>query len=233
MRRRALTSIHDVTPRTLYRVAELLELLRAAGVGSVTLLVVPGLDWSPDHLDRLREWSADGHRLAGHGWSHRAPPPRSLRHRLHAAVLSRDRAEHLSRSPDDVRERVRRCHRWFLRRELPPPDLYVPPAWALGPLTRADLTSLPIRWYETLGGFIHGRSGNRHLLPLVGFEADTRLRAAALAASNAANLLVAGVTGRPVRLALHPRDLELELGDRLRRLLGRPWRWVAESDVLA
>lgn len=232
MTTRAVASVHDVMPSTLDRVERILELLRRAGAETTTLLVVPGRKWSAGDLRRLERWGGAGHRLAGHGWSHRAPPPRGLRHRLHAALISRDRAEHLSRGREEVRGIVRRCHEWFERSGLARPDLYVPPAWALGPLTADDLRALPFRWYETLTGFVDAASGTRKLVPLVGFEADTPLRAAALRASNSANLGVARAWDRPVRVSLHPYDLELELARSPRTLLRRRWRWVDEAAVL-
>lgn len=228
----ALLSVHDVTPRNHPRVRRILELLSGAGAPPATLLIVPGREWSDDHLRRLREWEDTGHRLAGHGWSHAAPSPATLRHRLHAALISRDRAEHLSRSRDEARAIVRRCHTWFRRNGLAAPELYVPPAWALGALTRNDLEELPFRWYETLTGFLDAATGRRLRLPLVGFEADTAFRAFALRATNALNLGLARALDRAVRIAIHPDDLELRLAGRLRRAIQRPWRWVESVDEL-
>ncbi len=53
-----LVSIHDVMPETRDRVAELLERLADVPPAAVTLLVVPGRDWSGDDLDWLRDLSA-------------------------------------------------------------------------------------------------------------------------------------------------------------------------------
>ncbi len=57
---------------------------------------------------------------------------RSAYHRLHAALISRDVAEHLSRPAHELVALVHRCHGWFAAHGLPAPTLYVPPAWALG-----------------------------------------------------------------------------------------------------
>lgn len=226
----AMVTVHDVMPSTLDRVERILGLLDRPGArgGPVpaTLLVVAGRGWSAREVERLAAWSSAGYRLAGHGWTHRAPAVRSVGHRLHAALLSRDCAEHLSRTGGEVRELVRSSYRWFGRAGLEPPELYVPPAWALGPLDAGDLRELPFRWYETLSGFVHGPSGTRRVLPLVGFEADTPARAAALRTLNAVNLAVARASGRAVRIALHPDDLDLRLRDRVREILAHPWRWV-------
>ncbi len=232
MKEAAVVSIHDVGPRTLPHVLGLVRLLADAGAPPATLLVVPGRDWPADALDTVRTLVRDGHHLAGHGWSHRAPEPASLGHRIHGLVLSRDQAEHLSRPREELVEIVERCHAWFGERGLPVPDLYVPPAWALGSLTPTDLTELPFRWYETLTGFLDARTGRRRTLPLVGFEADTALRKWALRASNAGNLALARAWGRPVRISLHPRDPELLLARDLERLLGRRWNFTTVEHVM-
>lgn len=228
----ALPSVHDVMPSTLERVRRILELLARAGAPPATLLVVPGREWSEEGLGRLRRWQAAGHPLAGHGWSHAAVAPQTLHHRLHATLFSRDRAEHLSRTREELRDIVRRCHAWFAGAGLGAPALYVPPAWALGALTPDDLTELPFRWYETLTGFFDAdtRGWRRH--PLVGFEADDFARTLPLRASNALNLGLARIWGRAVRIAVHPHDLELRLAGGLRRLLRRPLRWVGSVEEL-
>ncbi len=213
---RCLVSVHDVMPETLAPVAEILTLVEKAGQRA-TLLVVPGRDWNDDSLHALRRLHARGHPLAGHGWSHRAERIGGFGHWLHSQWLSRNAAEHLALEPDQVIERVARCHAWFLDHGFPAPALYVPPAWALG-LPRARLAELPFRYVETLTGF-HDRDEARfQAVPLVGFEADTRLRALLLGVQNAAQRLLARTTGT-LRVAIHPRDLELRLGASLRRAL--------------
>jgi len=234
VKRRAVVSIHDVEPDTLSGVTDLLELLGDACRPPADLLVVPGVEWSEAELNRLRGWEARGHTLVGHGWSHRGIPPRSAYHRMHALALSRDMAEHLSRPREDLVERLRRCHAWFAGVGLKPPRMYVPPAWALGALTREDLVELPFDLYETLTGFLDVRAGVRRTLPLVGFEADTPFRCLVLRTLNAANLSLARSFGRPVRIALHPRDLEYGLARELERLVRNPaWHFVSSVAALS
>lgn len=228
---KALFSVHDVAPQSLSRVRELVDLVEDAGHPPPLLLVVAGEDWTPGALNELRTLQARGCRLAGHGWSHRAPPPSSLGHRIHGLVISRDQAEHLSRSREEVRERVARCHAWFGEQRLEVSPVYVPPAWALGPLTRADLRELPFRYYSTLTGFVDATSGRKALLPLVGFEADTPARRRALRASNALNVGLGRWLGRPVRIGYHPTDLELLLQEDARQIARRPWRCLEVEAV--
>ncbi len=227
----ALVSVHDVTPASLPRVLRILELLHEAHVPPPTLLVVPGAGWTGDTLAELRSLVARGHPLAGHGWSHQCHARRTLWHRLHGVLISRDQAEHLSRRRQDLLALVRRCFEWFGANGLPDPELYVPPAWALGALTPGDLPTHPFRWYEDLGGLIHAHSGRRRWLPLLGFEADTRFRQASLRLLNALSVAMARRTGRPLRIALHPPDLDYLMGEDLRTLIRQPWHFVREEEA--
>jgi len=172
-----VVSIHDVMPETLPRVRSLLARVELAGLAPATLLVVPGRDWSNADLDALRRLAARGHELAGHGWTHRVERFGSFRHRLHGLLLSRRAAEHLSHSREQVFGIMRDCRQWFDDNELPSPSLYVPPAWAMGPVFREELQGLGFRYFETLGGIYDADTQRFLRLPVVGFEADTWLRA--------------------------------------------------------
>lgn len=226
MSRRAFVTLHDVTPATLPACLEALDVLRRRRVQPVTLLVVPGTGWTDPDLETLRGLADQGCRLAGHGWSHRAPPPDGPYHRLHAAFISRDEGEHLSRSRSELRGLVTRCAHWFEQVGLDAPDFYVPPAWAMGRLRRRDLEGLPFRWYETLTGIRDADAGRFRLLPLVGYLADTPARAGALRTLNALNRAAAVLLRRPLRVSIHPPDLRLRLADDLVRLLDGRWEWV-------
>ncbi|MGE5154785.1 MAG: polysaccharide deacetylase family protein, partial [Bdellovibrio bacteriovorus] len=184
---RALVSVHDVMPETLERVQGILERCATLNPGPVTLLVVPGRDWDRTDIDRLRAWQDQGHRLAGHGWAHRVEDFGGLAHRLHGLLISRRVAEHLALDGPGISDLIRRCHGWFLRQGLMPPDLYVPPAWALGALRLSDLASLPFSRYEVLRGVLDGASGRLRPIPLLGYEADTPTRAPVLRLWNRLN----------------------------------------------
>jgi len=213
-----LISVHDVMPETLGRVAGILGALESAGAGSASLLVVPGVGWTAETLDRLHGLLARGHTLAGHGWQHRCPRIRGLGHRLHSALVSRDVAEHLCLDAAGIEALIRRCGEWFPRHGLPRPDTYVPPAWAMGRIERRRLYGLGFRYFETLTGFYDAGTGRFRRLPLAGFEADTRFRALVLRGLNRAALALAA-PGRPLRLAIHPHDPELLLARDLERLI--------------
>lgn len=219
VRRRILVaSIHDVMPQTLPRVRELFDLLTEIGISPVTLLVVPGRAWDQPSIDALRQLNEQGAIFAGHGWKHRVNQIRGFRHRLHSALISRDVAEHLALDEAGIVELIERCYEWFAEHELPVSDLYVPPAWALGQISRGTLAETPFRLYETLTGIVDAEDGRYQAAPMIGFEADTAFRAAVCIAWNRVNLFAAG-TSHPLRLGIHPNDLSLKLSGRLRRLI--------------
>ncbi len=216
---RTIVSIHDVMPHTLPQTAKLIDLCRQHGIRKIALLVVPGLNWSPPQLDLLRGWSNDRCELAAHGWSHKAKAIRTLGHRLHSYLISRDCAEHLSTPAEVLAELMARSHAWFVQNQLPAPSLYVPPAWALGAISIESLRCLPYQSIETLTSVLFPNQQRRTFLPLIGFEADTQLRATLLAASNQLALRLAARRQLVLRIGLHPFDLELQLAHTIPKIL--------------
>lgn len=218
-----LVSIHDVMPETLAAVDTLIELVRRSGLGTASLLVVPGRDWDEPALARLRAYAARGHALVGHGWNHRVERIDGFGHRLHSLLISRDVAEHLTLDADGIRALIRRCRGWFAAHALPAPSLYVPPAWAMGAIARRGLDGPGFRYFETLGGIYDTALDRMHRIPVAGFEADTVWRAFALSAANAWSERRARRRGA-LRIAIHPRDRALRLAKDLERLLHRAGR---------
>ncbi|MEO1244590.1 MAG: polysaccharide deacetylase family protein [Pseudomonadota bacterium] len=227
--RAALFSIHDVMPATLDATEAIAEKLHSRGIRKLTLLVVPDTGWDESTLQRLDGLRRRGADLAGHGWQHRIRSIRNLRHRLHSLFISRNVAEHLALGRSGVVALMQDCHAWFAAQGLPAPALYVPPAWAMGAAKRADLDALPYDCYETLYGIYDTRAQRFLRLPMIGFEADTALRAFACRVWNRLNLSLGDA---PVRFSIHPRDFELELGEDLRSLLRRNWNPLYYSELL-
>jgi predicted deacetylase len=213
-----IVSIHDVMPNTLGRVDRLLDRVDQADLSPATLLVIPGLDWRDSEIDHLRHYVDMGHELAGHGWVHRVDRVRGVWHSAHALLLSRNVAEHLALDPEGIRRLIADCFNWFARHDLPEPSTYVPPAWAMGSLPRRDMRDLGFRYFETLGGIYDSHTETFKVLPVIGFEADTWAREIALRLSNKLNVLLARGRGE-ARLAIHPADPELRLGNDLARWL--------------
>lgn len=218
MNRQLLVSIHDVTPTTLPLVRELMDLLEAQALMPVTLLVVPGTGWREGDLEQLRALHLRGAELAGHGWSHHASTVRGWKHRLHSTLISRDAAEHLALDRQGIHRLMLDCHAWFPANGLPAPKLYVPPAWALGALPLSGLRALPYHHVETLAGVYCRDRDQFRRLPMTGYEADTTVRAVSVRLWNALNLKWAGEQ-RPLRLGIHPTDLQLRLADDLKALI--------------
>ena len=156
----------------------------------------------------------------------------TLYHRLHSALLSRDVAEHLSFSGDGIQRLVWDCYRWFISNGLTPSPLYVPPAWALGALTPAQLAGLPFRYVETLSGVHDTHKHTFTRLPLAGFEADTAFRAWTLRFFNAINISQSRRSGTPIRIGLHPDDFELRLAGEITPLIKAVTKAVAYPQVL-
>lgn len=226
-KRATLISIHDVMPHTLSRVERLLECsLNDIAPANVLLLVVPGLDWSSSQIKTLQTWQQVGYELAGHGWQHRIRRCSSAYHRLHSLLISRDAAEHLSLSGTELNALIEANAAWFPANGLVPPQVYVPPAWAVGELDLTLLRDCGFRCLETTTGLVDLHSGTRRRLPLVGFEADTRLRAGFLRLWNRLNASMAN-EARPLRLSIHPFDDEYRIADQMTRLIreAQPVHW--------
>ncbi|MGD8206890.1 MAG: polysaccharide deacetylase family protein [Thiohalocapsa sp.] len=221
----ALVSIHDLMPETMPAVRRTLAQLERIGDGPVTLLVVPGLSWTRDDIAALRRLQRDGHALAGHGWLHRIERFGGPYHRLHGWTLSRRVAEHLALDADGILALINRCYAWFADHDMDAPDLYVPPAWAMGAVAiERVLDACPFRLYETFTGVIDIATRRVHRIPLLGYEADTALRAPLLRAWNGLNRRHTRRTGL-VRIGIHPRDPELRLAGDLTDDLRRYRRW--------
>ncbi len=219
----ALFSIHDVMPETLAEVSAIIEGFRRRNQPLPALLVVPGRRWTDGDLVHLRQWQDEGAELIAHGWLHETRP-RRLFHRLHALLLSRNVAEHLALDRDGVCALMARSRDWFADHGLQIPETYIPPAWALG-LTAADLPRQPFACVETLRG-VYTRQGSDfryRSLPLLGFEADTPIRARFLGFWNRFQVRRARRMGVPLRIAIHPGDPGLLLADELKQVLNRFW----------
>lgn len=225
---RALISVHDLMPETMPAVRRTLRRLEHHGLAPVTLLVVPGLDWTAGGIAELRQLQRDGYRLAGHGWRHRADRLGGLYHRLHSLFLSRRVAEHLALDSAGIIALIQRCHAWFGDQGLDAPSLYVPPAWAMGKVSFEQLRDgCPFPLYERFDGVVVAEASvsptsQLQRLPLLGYEADSALRAPILRAWNHWNRHRSVRTGRPIRIGIHPYDIELGLARDLERDLAGP-----------
>ncbi len=217
-KRAALVSIHDVMPDTLPQVLAILRFLEARAVFPATLLVVPGCQWSKNDINQLKSLQDAGYELAGHGFQHRAKRISSAWHRLHGMLISRNEAEHLSLSEDEIIHIITDSYSWFRQNSLAAPILYVPPAWAMGRIGKRKLKTLPFRLYETQAGVYDAAADRMLYLPVTGYMADTRFRVKAIRTTNLINQYV---FRGPLRIAIHPQDLSLRLVRDLKNHLAR------------
>lgn len=226
----AIVSIHDVMPETIGNVANILERLPFIPPAKIALLVVPGLVWTAPQLTQLRQWQADGYELAGHGWLHLTSNITTPYHKLHSRLISRNVAEHLSLSESAVAALVDRNFEWWMAQRFALPTLYVPPAWALGNLSRATMNELPFRFFETNVGLYDSEAYKLTRLPLVGYEADTLVRTAFLRGWNWLNVQISSAE-RPVRISIHPYDFEYRLSHTILPTLRAVDRFYAPSEL--
>jgi len=227
----AIVSVHDVMPETWSEIQRIVDFLSRRHVIRITLLVVPGKPWRPTQIELLRRYAERGIELAGHGWSHQANRYGGLYHRLHALLLSRQAAEHLALTSTEIASLIFHCHGWFHDHGLPSPKLYVPPAWAMGSIARAQLAELPFRYYELLSGVYDSLSKRLVRLPVLGYQADRLWRMPTLIASNLLNLAGARLTTSMVRIAVHPGDLDSGLAKRLDRDVRRCSTFLTYGEI--
>jgi len=219
----AIVSVHDVMPETLPQAMEIIGFLEKIKVFPASLLVVPGRAWPANGISALKSLQDSGYELAGHGWQHRAGNLSSTWHRLHGLLMSRNEAEHLSLSTGAVVKIISSCFHWFEAVGLAPPILYVPPAWAMGRIRKKTLKAMPFRLFETQTGVYDADTGIFHRMPVAGYMADTALRAKALKINNFINRRRVFA---PLRIAVHPDDLNLPLAEDLKAHLKSCSRFI-------
>ena len=218
-------------PETMGRVETILRWLEERNVPPVSLLVVPGKPWTTDQIGRIRELASKGHELIAHGWYHHTKPKR-LTHRIHALLISRNVAEHLDLDSNEILDLLNRSHTWFKENDLPIPIMYVPPAWALGAISKTDLANAPFSTIETTRGILHKTNSQflLHRLPLTGYEADTPLRESFLRRWNNHQEKRALKKNLCLRVSIHPNDLELRLADQIDSQIRRITEFLKSSD---
>jgi predicted deacetylase len=216
-----IISVHDVMPETLENVENILKtVLAGENKSNILLLIVPGLEWSQNQIQRLHALQGQGYEFAGHGWVHCIDGIKTTHHQFHSRLLSRNAAEHLSKSEDQIVSLLKNNYNWFKDHDFKLPNVYVPPAWAMGRIKRSSLKRLPFNCYEYTSGLFDVREGKFHRLPLVGFEADTRARAWFLRIWNRLNYWYSK-DNKPLRVSIHPFDLNYRLAGQLTRILNQ------------
>ena len=204
-------SIHDVSPENISIIENIVNILNLKyNIKKLSLLIIPGLDWNKNQIDKLKYWQTQGIQIAAHGWTHVSQKKKSFFHIIHSFLISKDCAEHLSKKRSEIVYLINKSYNWFIKNNFESPILYVPPAWALGKLNRKDIVFLPFKIIECTTGMLH--KGEYRFLPLIGFEAKTRIRAHLLKFFNGINFILGRLVGI-VRITVHPNDFNLLLSD--------------------
>ena len=230
---KALVSIHDVMPETFNKVLQIIKWLKEKGVPPCALLVVPGKNWNEDMISQLRALTREGYPLVAHGWFHKTKPKR-LFHKLHSLILSRDVAEHLDLDSSGIIELMNRAHNWFPENNLRSPKLYVPPAWALGFLNQSALSETPYEMVEITRGVLNlkgEQSPKLITLPVTGYEADNATRTLFLRIWNQLQEKHARFHKTPLRISIHPNDLNLNIADQLEAQIDRADSFIQYQDI--
>tara|TARA_B100000945_G_scaffold320668_1_gene331504 strand:- start:3141 stop:3827 length:687 start_codon:yes stop_codon:yes gene_type:complete len=204
-------SIHDVMPNNLDSIEHIINKInKQYNIKKICLLVVPGLNWKKEQITILKKLQKNGIEIAAHGWIHKANNKKSFYHLIHSLFISKNAAEHLTKSQFSVLKLICQSHKWFIRNNFIKPTLYVPPAWALGNIKLSYLKKLPFNNYEcTTGVYIKNKY---RFLPLIGFEATSPFRAFFLRIFNFINFQFGKLFGI-IRISIHPNDFNLYLSN--------------------
>jgi len=221
-------------PETMDKIQYILKWLKERNIPPATILVVPGKNWTEDHLNILKHYANEGHALAAHGWHHHTRPKKIL-HRIHSLIISKNVAEHLDLDRQGILEIMNLSRQWFIQNELPTPSLYVPPAWALGTIDKKTLAKTSFRQIEVTRGLIHLSENKKpqfQPLPLTGYEADSPFRVRFLSKWNQFQQSQARVKSLPLRISIHPNDLDFPIVNQLEQQIESVEHFLNYSDLL-
>lgn len=209
----SVVSLHDVAPSTFEQSSTLLGWAEERGLPT-SLLVVPG-PWNGPGLrpgtefgSWLRAAERRGHEVVVHGWEHReVPTPDVPAHRrLRARTIGRGAGEFAHLGQAEARRRAAAGLR-ILHAMGCAPRGFVPPAWLLSEDAMWGLRDVGFEYTTTRSSVIDLRHSERLQVPAYCQRPHSRLTAAG---SVVVDTLVARRIrrGRPVRIALHPADVD-------------------------
>lgn len=215
--RRLTVSLHDVAPVTAELSRRWLELLEARSL-RVSLLVVPG-PWrggdmrsSSSFLSWLRRAESNGHEVVLHGWDHtRAERPVGLRGH-YGALMARGCEEFWTIPYEKAMGKIGNGLA-VLRSEGFDPVGFVAPGWLASNDSLRALRTLSMRYTVTHTRLIDIETTASERI-LVTSQRPGSLAGSALALGTRGLLNSVTTLARPVRIAIHPDDLNEE---RLRR----------------
>ena len=201
-------SIHDVSPLTLGAVDAMLADLRAAGAGTVSLLVVPDhhhkapIDRDAGFLAWLRARGCEGHEIVLHGFYHLRESGGGLSKRLITEHYTAGEGEFFDLGYDEARRRLARG-----REILSGFDVkgFIAPAWLLGAEAERAVRDEGFAYTTRLGSVLDLRSGERTDSQSLVYSVRSAWRRGCSLLWN--SWLNARLRRNPlVRLGLHPPD---------------------------
>lgn len=205
-----VVSLHDVAPATAESSRRWLELLEARSLRA-SLLVVPGpwrgqgLRSSAAFLSWLRRAESNGHEVVLHGWNHtRAIPPTGLRGR-YGAVMARGCEEFWSLPYSAAMSKLGDGLA-ILRDEGFEPVGFVAPGWLLSDESLRALRTLAMRYTVTHTRVIDVATAKSERV-FVTSQRPGSVVGSALALGTHGLLAALTTLSRPVRVAIHPDDL--------------------------
>jgi uncharacterized protein len=206
-----VVSVHDVAPATRQASEQWIDDLEELGLPT-TMLVVPG-PWKAPAIgdDRrfgawLRGCQGRGHEIAQHGWTHAATRQGSRGRRLIGRAVARGCAEFWTLGEDEAARRLA-LGRAQLRSEGIESVGFVPPGWLASAGALRSMRALGYRYTTSHTAVIDFATGARHRAVALSHRTGGSLeRPGSALMTRTARLLVS--QGRPVRIALHPEDVE-------------------------
>ena len=211
--RRALAvSVHDVTPLTREATDRMLSDLAGAGVGVVSLLVVPDhhhradIDRDASFLAWLREKQACGHEIVLHGFYHlrAARGDDSAARRLVTQHYTAGEGEFYDLDYEEARGRMEDGREMLTGAGLEVAG-FIAPAWLLGAEAEQAARNLGFAYTTRLGGVLDLRSGQWTRSQSLVYSPRSAWRRQTSLVWNA--FLAARLRKNPLaRLGLHPPD---------------------------
>ena len=133
-----VVSIHDVSPLTRKRIAEMLDDLKEAGVDKTSLLVIPNhhhkapITTDPGFCAWVRGLADGGHEVVLHGYFHQRPRGGGLGASLVTEHYTAGEGEYYDLSETEAETRLERAMGEFAANGLKACG-FIAPAWLLGP----------------------------------------------------------------------------------------------------
>jgi hypothetical protein len=234
--RTLVVSLHDVSPLTRGACASILGELRALGVPSSSLLVVPHHHGRRHMLEDptfglwLREQDALGHEIVMHGYRHQRTrrADESTRAKITTRFYTADEGEFYDLDQAAAAKLVTQARADFQQLGLAPAG-FIAPAWLLSREAEDALRDLQCEYTTRLGDVLDLRQGRIYPSQSLVWSVRSAWRRQASLAWNA--LLFRRLSANPLlRISIHPVDFpHAQVWQQIRELVTRA---LAEREPL-